>query len=37
MAVPHRLEMFEDVGDFLAGFFGVVDGDVFALLAPATE
>src|SRR5882762_2723704 len=25
------LEMLEDVGDFLAGFFGVVDGDVFAL------
>src|SRR5260370_13690277 len=25
------LEVLEDVGDFLAGFFGVVDGDVFAL------
>src|SRR5713101_1220984 len=29
--MPGWLEMLEDVGDFLAGFFGVVDGDVLAL------
>src|SRR6266478_6410365 len=26
------LQMLEDVGDFFAGFFGVIDGDVLALL-----
>jgi hypothetical protein len=26
------LEMLEDVGDFLSGVFGVIDGDVLALL-----
>src|SRR6267143_1229790 len=30
-AAPNSLKMLEDVGDFLAGFFGVVDSDVFAL------
>src|SRR6266481_3758888 len=26
------LQMLEDVGDFFAGFFGVIDGDVLALI-----
>ena len=28
------LQVLEEVGDFLAGFFGVIDGDVLALLGP---
>jgi len=27
----------EEVGDFLAGFFGVIDGDMLAFLAPRAE
>src|SRR5438105_11182779 len=28
------LQVLEEMGDFLAGFFGVIDGDVLALLGP---
>jgi len=31
--LPGGLEVLEDVGDFLAGFLGVVDGDVLALFS----